>query len=173
MVLIVDFPQRDGGVPHHDDYIHPRPARSRRRRYVSFADKPEVIDVENLTIKHRSDLWLSPLEMEHTRRRTMDYLQKITLRGTGCDGNGRLDPEAIADEILETNFGLERYLSATASSNILDRRRSMWRAIRFEQYRQYRIGIRDADLLANISEVESDWSRRSARMIGLQHAYSR
>jgi hypothetical protein len=172
MVLIVDFPQRDGGVPHHrhDDYIHPRPARSRRRRYVSFADKPEVIDVENLTIKHRSDLWLSPLEMSHIKRRTTDYLQKIALRGIG---NDRLDPEAIADEILGTNFGLERYLSATASSNILDRRRTMWRAIRFEQDRQYRIGIRDADLLANISEVESDWSRRSARMIGLQHAYCR
>jgi len=171
MGLIVDFPQR-GGFPHHqhDDYVHPRPARSRRRRYVSFADKPELIDVENLTIKHRYDLWLSPLEMSYNKRRNIYDLQKTASRGEGCDGDDRLDPKVIADEILGTYFGLERYLSPTACSEILDRRRSMWRAILFEQDRQHKIGIRDADLLANISEVESDWSRRRARMIGLQHA---
>jgi hypothetical protein len=176
MVLIVDFPQREGGFPlHRDDdyYINPRPARSRRRRYVSFADKPEVNDVENLAIKHRSDLWLSPLEMSYIKQRTIDDLQKIALCGEGCDGDDRLDPKAITDEIIGTYFGLERYLSPKLCSDILDRRRSMWNAIFFEQDRQYRIGISDPDLLANISEVESDSSRRRANMIGLQHAYCR
>ena len=97
----------------------------------------------------------------------------MVLRGKGCDGDDWLDPNAITDEIIGTYFGLERYLSPKLCSDILDRRRSMWNAIRFEQDRQYRIGISDPVLLANISEVESHSSRRRADMIGLQHAHCR
>ena len=111
-----------------------------------------------------------PPRDELYQTRTIDNLQKIASRGKGCDGDDWLDPKAITDEVLETYFGLERYLSPTARSDILDRRRSMWSAIRFEQDRQYRIGIRDLELLANISEVESDGARRRARMIGLLHS---
>ena len=97
----------------------------------------------------------------------------MVLRGKGCDGGDWLDPNAITDKIIETYFSLEQYLSPKLCSDILDRWRSMWNAIRFEQDRQYRIGISDPVLLANISEVESHLSRRRADMIGLQHAHCR
>ncbi|KAL3781733.1 hypothetical protein ACHAW5_001715 [Stephanodiscus triporus] len=182
MVLIVDFP-RSNGIPirlrHLDRHVHPPspPARSRRSRWgVSFADEPEVANVTNLAIDHKSDLWFSQNEMESIKRTTLLALQKIVLRlqsleddqrgASADDENIRMD---IADEVLGTYIGLERYLSPSVCVDVQRRRRSLWDAMRFEQDRQDRAGICDPDLLANIAEVETDWSTRRARVIGLQH----
>ena len=53
---------------------------------------------------------------------------------------------------------------------IVAKRVTLRREIKYEQARQDSLGISDWDTLANVSEVNSEWSRRRARALALLHA---
>ena len=60
-------------------------------------------------------------------------------------------------------------MSKEVNAQINFRRKTLQKAIMFEQNRQRMTGIHDPDLIANISEVESGWARRRASLIGRLH----
>ena len=80
------------------------------------------------------------------------------------------EDDGASNSSRPTFVGLENRLSDSISQDIVARRLRHQRAIRYEQDRQARVGIYDPDLLANVAEMESDWARKRATIIGLIHA---
>ena len=149
MDLIVDFPQS------HSSYSR-----------VSFDDHVEVIIVKNFSVKHKADLWFSDQETEFFRHQTASELNKMKSNSMPADHC----TELLIVQDTSAVLGLESCLSESLFEEIISRREALMMEIRFEQERQLSIGICDPDILANISEVGSEWSRRRALMIGLLHA---
>lgn len=126
-----------------------------------------MISVESFT-EHKRDLWLSDGEMIALKQRASAEIGKIR------PSSRSLDQDDYADLLYRRGtvsyLGLERYLLETTVDNMEVRQRRLRRAILFEQDRQWAAGVLDPDILANISEAESEWSRRRAGVIGLLHA---
>ena len=148
MDLIVDFPQAS-------------PPNEKR---VSFVDTIEINFVENLSHKHKDDLWYCGHEMNTIKFETDRVLR--TLRA-----NKMTMVQYAQLHIQETHafMGLEGYMSATTAREIKYQRQNIRRAVLSEQHRQLRAGIYDPDAMTIVSRAASDWSCRRARIIALIH----
>ena len=105
MDLIVDFPQN-------------RISSSLRKRRVSFQDELDVKFVQNLSHKHRDDIWFSADEMHSFRYKTALTVRTITSTMTMA--------EYAELHVKDTSafLGLEKYLSQDAFRGIKHRKRS-------------------------------------------------
>ena len=151
MDLIVDFPRC------HSPRISPPPR-------VSFADNLEMITIENLSFKHKDDLWFSSQEMnsfKHQIKMTLKSILSINMTIAQYAELNIQDTSAF--------MGLENYLSKDTTQEIGRRRGEIRRAILLEQQRQLDIGIDDPEAISILSEALSEKSRLRARMIGLLH----
>ena len=150
MDLIVDFPQN-------------RISSSLRKRRVSFQDELDVKFVQNLSHKHRDDIWFSADEMHSFRYQTALTVRAITSTMTMA--------EYAEFHVEDTSafLGLESYLTKDALLGIRHRKEAIRVAVLSEQRRQYRSGINDPDALARVSQAASDLSTRRARIIGMIH----
>ena len=148
MDLIVDFPQ----------------ASKRNEKRVSFVDTVEINFVENLSCKHKDDLWYSKHEMISFPSQAAKVLR--TLRA-----NKMTMVQYAELHIQETHafLGLEGYMSVTAACEIKYQRQAIRRAVLSEQKRQLRTGIYDPNAMAIVSQAASDWSCKRARIIALIH----
>jgi len=148
MDLIVDFPQAS-------------PPNEKR---VSFIDTTEINFVENLSHKHKDDLWYCGHEMNTFKFETDRVLR--TLRA-----NKMTMVQYAELHIQETHafMGLESYMSATTAREIKYQRQKIRRSVFIEQHRQLRTGIYDPDAMAIVSQAASDWSCKRARIIALIH----
>mmetsp|Transcript_26215 Transcript_26215/g.44708 ORF Transcript_26215/g.44708 Transcript_26215/m.44708 type:complete len:155 (+) Transcript_26215:203-667(+) len=149
MALIVDFP-------------HCRSAPIKHR--VTFADIGEVNIVEDLTIKHKREMWYSFEELDNIKDRTNMVRRKML--------SSRLSTIECAELNIQdtcTFVGLEAYLSHGTLQGIVRRRRGVLRAIILEQERQWENGIYDPDALSIISRALSEKAAQRARIIGLLH----
>ena len=131
---------------------------------MSFANHLEMITIENLSLKHKDDLWFSSQEMNSFKHHTIMTLKSILSINTTVAQYAELN-------IQETSafMGLENYLSKDTTQGIGHRRGSIRRAVLLEQQRQLDIGIDDPEAMSIISKVLSEKSRLRARMIGLLH----
>lgn len=168
--LLVDFPpQAQDLVPPPPRWHRHHPAFSAQiqlpdensRRRVSFASQITVKFVDNLSISHRHDLWFTATERKRFKEEAILMVRELLM--VKRDNTELLFQHNTIDKWI----GLERHLS---SRNVLVQRQRLNKAIRFEQERQLRTGVCDPDILANISEMESDKSRKRARISGLLHA---
>jgi hypothetical protein len=150
MDLIVDFPQN-------------RISSSLRKRRVSFQDELDVKFVQNLSHKHRDDIWFSADEMHSFGYKTALTVRTITSTMTMA--------EYAELHVKDTSafLGLEKYFTDTSHQKIKDQRRVVRRAVFLEQQRQLRAGIYDPDEMANVAKAASDWSWKRARIIALIH----
>ena len=148
MDLIVDFPQAS-------------PPNEKR---VSFIDTTEINFVENLSHKHKDDLWYCGHEMNTFKFETDRVLR--TLRA-----NKMTMVQYAELHIQETHafLGLESYMSVTAALEIKYQRQNIRRAVLSEQHRQLRADIYDPDAMTIVSRAASDWSCRRAKIIALIH----
>lgn len=158
---------------------------------VSFDSKAEVRYIENLTFEYKAELWFSKHDMQRfkydaaidvqTIRQVMNR-QRCSEEGDDCYSyldllQQETDNDTTANNDTTSFLGLERHLSKSTVHNIVNGRRRLLNAIFAEQARQRRMVMMqgegyyyDADMLAYVSEVESDWSRQRAHVIGLLHA---
>ena len=153
--LIVDFPHQ----------IHGSSPNTPR---VSFADHIEGKIVENLSHKHKTDLWFTHHEMKSFKTQTVFLLRSIKAN--------RMTMSQYANmNIQDTSvfMGLERYLSKKTSKAIVYKRKAICRAVRSEQQRQLDAGLYDPDTMASVSQAVSDWCRKRARIAALIHAEKR
>ena len=153
--LIVDFPHQ----------IHGSSPNTPR---VSFSDHIEGKIVENLSHKHKTDLWFTHDEMKSFKTQTVFLLRSIKAN--------RMTMSQYANmNIQDTSvfMGLERYLSEKTSKDILYKRKAICRAVSSEQQRQLEAGIYDPDEMASVSQAVSDWCRKRARIAALIHAEKR
>ena len=153
MDVIVDFPQTRASYYHHN-----------KRRAVSFNDQFDVKVVENLSCKHRDNLWFSTDEMHSFRYQAALAVHRITSAMTMA--------EFAELHIKDTSafLGLESYMSKNTLRDIKHRRECILLVVLKEQGRQSRSGIYDSDALARASQAVSDLSTRRARIIGMIHA---
>ena len=130
---------------------------------MSFQDELDVKFVQNLSHKHRDDIWFSADEMHSFRYQTALTVRTITSTTTMA--------EYAELHVTDTSafLGLEKYLSQDAFRGIKHRKEAIQRAVLSEQRRQYRSGINDPDALARVSQAASDLSTRRARIIGMIH----
>ena len=158
MELIVDFPQVRQTV--HASY--PNKNKRRRRSSVSFAGNSSLQYVD--THQNKRDLFYSKQELKSIKHRNVRQMKNM------ISSNMTMDQFATM-EVMDTSIflGLESCLSQSIYHEILERRNARSRAVLCEHNRQLRIGINDPCMLAKISEVESAWARKRARIIGLLH----
>ncbi|KAL7535202.1 hypothetical protein ACHAWF_005087 [Thalassiosira exigua] len=150
--LIVDFPRTRARL------------FQRSERRVSFDDGLAVKHVENFSLEHKSDLWFSNAEMERFKRDAPRSLRDLR------SSLGKISAETLWGVDTEEFMGLEKFLSVPLAREIQLRQRRHRAAIVSEQRRQRAEGVRDAEVLAKVSEDESGWARRRARTIALLHA---
>lgn len=163
--LLVDFPPlNDLAFPLH------RPADPwipKKERRVSFHAEAEV---NMISIHHnrKTDLWYSNYDMK-----CFKYDAALTVKTLKAK-RMLVTMEEYAELLHQGDtaifLGLERHLLDSTAQNIVSSRQRLMRAILLEQDRQDSYGICDPDILANISKVESGFSRKRARIIGLIHA---
>ena len=167
--LIVNFPSLDDTptdtAPSHLGTPSPRRRHSIPMRRVSFHEEVLYTKVENLSNDYKSDLWFNKLEMKQFKSQTVSELRRLA---------SNENPSSYIT-LLESNddtthfLGLESCLSKKVHFEIALRKKALRKAIMFEQHRQRINGIYDPDLLANVSEVESDWARRRASLVAMLH----
>ena len=123
-----------------------------------------MITIENLSLKHKDDLWFSSQDMNSFKHQTKMILKGILSINMSVAQYAEL-------KIQETSafMGLENYLSKETTQEIKHRRRAIHRAVLLEQQCQLDIGIDDPEAISIISEALSEKSRLRARMIGLLH----
>ena len=161
MNLIVNF-------PHQDSPFRRRSFTRPPRASVSFSELAEVIDVENLSLKYKNDIWFSGQEMRNFRRQTALFLLQLSSANMS---QAQYAVQTIESDKDSSNFmGLESCLTRESSQNIADRKIAVRGAIMQEQARQLDLGINDPDRLALIAEHLSAVSAERARIIGLLHA---
>ena len=150
MDLIVDFPQNR--------------ASSLRNRAVSFQEQVDTKLIENLSHKHREDIWFSSDEMHSFKHQTALTVRAITSSMTMA--------QYAEYHVEDTSafMGLESYLTKDAFQGIKHRKEAIQRAVLSEQRRQCYSGINDPDALARVSQAVSDLSTRRAGIIGMIHA---
>mmetsp|Transcript_985 Transcript_985/g.1587 ORF Transcript_985/g.1587 Transcript_985/m.1587 type:complete len:166 (-) Transcript_985:68-565(-) len=151
MDLIVDFPSRHRSSQHE--------------RRVTFTEQVKVKHVKNLSVEHKSDLWLTKEEIrcfQDDARRQIKALQSSDMSVVEYASRNAQDTSVF--------MGLERYFSPRLPEKILARRKAISRAVLCEQRRQRHGGIYDPDEIAGISEFESEYSRKRARIVGLLHS---
>ena len=155
--LIVDFTQ-----------YQPRRCSCPNMPRVSFADHIEEKIVENLSYKHKTELWFTDHEMKSFRNQTVLLLRNI-------NANSMTIAQYADRNIQDTSvfMGLERFFSKKTPKEIVYKRKAICRAVCSEQQRQLEAGIYDPDEMASISQAASEWSRNRARIIGLIHAEKR
>ena len=153
MTLIVDFPQSNSS-PH-------------RRERVSFVDQIQVKFIENLSYKHKSDLWYSQRELKSFKYHSALVLHKVKSVMTMAQY-----AELHVDN-TSAFLGLENYLSELGYREITHRRQAVRRTVLLEQQRQSNLNIYDPDTMATVAEAKSDFSRRRAQIIGLIHIAER
>jgi hypothetical protein len=124
----------------------------------------EITIVENLTHKHKDDLWYSLHEMDSFKDRVMFKLRAVKAKGMTVYQYAERNHEDTS-----AFMGLESYFTDTTSQKIKDQRRVVHRAVFLEQKRQLRAGIYDPDVMAIVSQAQSDWSWKRARIIALIH----
>lgn len=158
--LLVDFPSRHPSRPLH---LEPQ-EREASARGVSWRDDiATTIAVEDLSAEHKSDLWFTQREIEKIKYSAAQLLQLIKSKMTMAEY------AELNSDSTEAFMGLENYLSDSGTRQILERRRSVRRAVLREQRRQATLEIYDPDAMADVSEAESDVARRRARIVGLMH----
>ena len=172
MALLVDFCElpNDNNTPEASNDRQVIPTRR-----VTF-DHTETTFVKNLTFEHKSDLWYTKRELDSFKQDTIIALQTLRENNRMITSDNREQQEELLFRVAEdtTSFlGLERCLAPSTYRVMKTRQRALKQAIMYEQYRQREYGICDPDVLANISEVESDWSRKRSLIIGLIHADSK
>ena len=145
----------------HQGYAPPN-MRSQR---VSLAEHHEIIIVENLSLKHKDDLWFSSQEMNSFRHQNIMMLRSILSTNMNVEEYAELN-------IQETSvfMGPENYLSRDVSQEIGYRTGAIISAVLSEQQRQWNIGIHDPERISFISEALSEQSRLCASFIGILHA---
>ena len=145
-------------------------ATSTSSQSVSFSEHINLTFVENLshTKKYKTSLWYNKLELDQFQLEAASAMRDMLLSRSNSDEDylTLLEPSEDTTHFL----GLENCLSRRIYFQVSLRRKAHRHAIFFEQHRQLVRGIRDADLIANVSEVESDWARGRASLIGLLHA---
>jgi len=175
-----------------------QPSSKRRRKHqhrhrVTFSTNSSLHIVTNLTIHHKTTLWLTSEQIQHTKRKVelFTYLLK----------SNRLDRNEFDKEVL---MGLEKHLyheeeeeeeedvsdaiavtkndgargSSSSSSSATtsggggggtssSQRQELFTAVLQEQQRQLHHGIQDVEALAMVSREKSQRARDLARMIGI------
>ena len=159
MELIVDFPQVCQLVPSSS------PNKNKRRRQqssVSFAENSSLQYVD--AHENNRDLFYSKHELESIKHRNARQAKSM------ISSNMTIDQFATM-EVMDTSIflGLESCLSQSIYHEIFKRRKARSQAVLCEHNRQLSFGINDPCMLAKISEVESAWARKRARIIGLLH----
>ena len=154
--LVVDFSQ----VSH----IAPSSKSKRRRRSsVSFAVESLLLEYVDDQNENKKDLFYSKHELRTIMERNIRVVEKM------IEINMTMDQFATT-EVIDTSIflGLESWLSSPfICHKILERRKAHRHAVLCEHNIQRSIGINDPCMLAKISEEESDWARRRARILGL------
>ena len=145
--LIVDFPSKTTPV-----------------RRVSFTEYIDVKFIDDLS-EHKSNLYFTDREVKAFKYQAALQLRNIHRMNLTM-------AEYAEKNVHDTSvfMGLEAHLSENSRVDIIRRRDSIRRAVLYEQTRQNHFGIHDHTKLAAVSLVESDMSRRRARIIGLLHA---
>lgn len=168
MNLIVDFPQ--GGDVLCSHHSKP-PALNKKARRVSFNQHLHVKFVQELTTEYKADLWFSEYEMKSFQKQAAYTVKKLRDMKDGAAGGDVDNFNALLRKGDRFNFvGLESHLTASTRREIVKERKTHSRMILYEQRRQIRCGVCNHDMIANISEVQSDKSRRRGRIIGQLHA---
>ena len=152
MELLVDFPLHDGAIQD----AGPR---------VTFASQIDITLIENLTFKHKNDLWYTDAEMVSFKRQTALLLRDLQVMNMTL---AKYAEENIQD--TSEFVGLEAYFSQDSMQKIGLQRTLMKRIVLSEQERQDRADVEDPESLARVSQQVSEWSRVRARIIGLIHA---
>jgi hypothetical protein len=154
--LIIDFS--------HFSQIAPLSKR-RRRSSVSFAEESLLLEYVDSQHEDKNDLFYSKHELRTIMERNIRVVEKM------IESNMTMDQFATT-EVIDTSIflGRESWLSSPLICHkILERRKAHRRAVLCEHNIQRSSGINDPSMLAEISERESDWARRRARIIGLLH----
>ena len=123
--------------------------------------------IENLSFKHRDDIWFSSDEMHSFRYQAARTVRAITSTMTMA--------QYAEFHVGDTSafMGLESYLTKDAFRGIKHRKDAIRVAVLSEQRRQYHSGINDPDALARVSQDVSDLSTKRAQIIGMIHAEKR
>mmetsp|Transcript_36400 Transcript_36400/g.76419 ORF Transcript_36400/g.76419 Transcript_36400/m.76419 type:complete len:239 (-) Transcript_36400:48-764(-) len=151
MDLIVDFPSRH--------------RCSQEERRVNFDHQVKVKNVKNLSVEHKSDLWLTKEDIscfQYDARQQIKALQSSDMSIVEYATRNAQDTSVF--------MGLERHFYPKLPEKILARRKAISRAVLCEQQRQRHGGIYDPDIIASISEFESECSRKRARIVALLHS---
>jgi hypothetical protein len=145
------------------------PNKRRRKTSVSFAQFSSLQYVD--THENTSDVFYSKHELESIKHRNQLEVQNLIVSASSSTAMAQFPTMEFPDTI---NFlGLESRLSRSIYREILQRRKARCMAVLCEQNRQRSIGINDPCMLANISEVESAWARKRARVIAMLHVEER
>ena len=114
--------------------------------------------------ENKRDLFYSKHELESIKHRNARQAKSM------ISSNMTIDQFATM-EVMDTSIflGLESCLSQSIYHEIFERRKARSQAVLCEHNRQLSFGINDPYMLAKISEVESAWARKRARIIGLLH----
>ena len=120
--------------------------------------------IQNLSLKHRGDLWFSVDEMNSFRHQAALTVRTITSSMTMA--------QYAEFHVQDTSafMGLESYLTQDTFRGIRYRKEAIIAAVLSEQRRQDRFDVYNSDALAHVSQEVSDVSARRAQIIGMIHA---
>ena len=153
MELIVDFP-------------HPNVPWNMPPPRVTFASRLEMKIVEDLSLKHKEDLWFSSQEMGAFKAQAATTLREMLLGHHQTVGAYAM----LKTEETCSFMGFENFLSKDVGQEVKDRREAIRKAVLLEQKRQREMGVEDPEATATVSESCSAQSRLRARLVGLLHA---
>ena len=155
MDLIVDFPRASSQ----------NEKRRPNERRVSFEEGGiEINFIENLSNKHKDELWYSQHEMNSFKKRelTKSFKRRAPLLRRAANTN-----IIVLLKCLHEADAAAQHADLSPAPTPREIRQEIRRAVFSEQQRQLRAGIYDPHEMANVSEAASDLSRKQARIISL------
>ena len=130
---------------------------------VCFSQDIEIRFIPN-EVKNRHDLWFS--EKEINSFKNQPKLMLGTLKANG------LTLAQVAKENIESSevfMGLDNYMTESSASEIVIRRKMMYRDLMREQKRQ-RSGVYDAEMFTRVARAHSSWFMNRAFIIAKIHS---